>query len=285
LNVNKYLKKNVEYLKNLNLKPKSLKWNKDFIFNGKFKNNVVFIRGIKDYQNSLIYRARSLGVNEDVNSPNTFKYPPLKFNNIGRANLKAKQVLYAATCPATSILEYLNTGNAGKEVYLSIWKYNSDKVLDTFYIIENPHNLKKLKEIYYKYSTIKTLNLINEIYLNLIKLYKSNNYSFTAPYSHFILYTNNLANMIRYPSVVTDSQSYNYAINIDFFDNNFCLDMVYKLNVLGKINMNELENNNDLIVITEEPIEVGRIKNGKIIYEKPNKEDLKFWKKLHPSNR
>ena len=45
------------------------------------------------------------------------------------------------------------------------------------------------------------------------------------------------------------SQSKNYAINIDYFDSNFYLDKVYVIDVVGKINMSESKEKNDLMIV------------------------------------
>lgn len=277
MRLNKALKTNIEILKNLYQNPKSLEWNKDFIFKNKFQPAFILIRGISNFNNSEIYRARTIAENEDLSNINTYSYPPIEYNNLDRTNLKSKQVLYSSNCPTTSILEYLNTGNAEETVYLSAWKFQKRKGIQTFYINKFEENLDYLKWKIGKNANNETLKLIKEIFEYLILLYKSKNYNLSAPLSHFLLYTHNICDMIKYPSVVTDSQSYNCALNIDFFKKEFVLNRVYKINVLGKIDMGKLEEKSDLKIVMK-PIEIGKNINNKIIFEpfKENKDN--FWK-------
>lgn len=277
---NKDLKKCLELLNELYKKPKSLDWNKGFIFGDSLKTLFILTRGIKDFAESEVYRVRSIGEKEDLTDPKTYKYPPLEYNSLGRMNLVEKQILYSSTCATTAILEYLNTGNAQEIVYLAVWKFknNRKKSIDTFQIREFSDDLNYLKWKLKASSNSHTLKLIKGIFDLYVKLYKSKNYNFSAPFSHFLVYTHNICNMIKYPSVVTDSQSFNYAINIDFFDEEFELDKVYKIDVTGKVNMGELEGKNDLHVFMN-PLEIGKNENNKIIFEPFDEGKDTFWNK------
>lgn len=275
---NKYLNIFLEILESLDSNPKSLDWYRKQIFNGKIEYAYVIASGFKDFHNSQIFRARSLSVEDDPSDIKSFKYPPLKYNKIGRANLKSKQVFYGANDPATAMLEYINTGNAGQKLHLAKWEFKKVKNIPTYMVSEFQQDLLYLKIKWSQNSNKKTLELVKAIHLKLVKLYKTENYNFTAPWSHWLLYKHNVCDMIKYPSVVTDSQSKNYAININFFDDNFHLDKVYVIDVMGKINMSDIVGLNDLMVVSSDfPKEVGEVVNGKVIYREFNETDRPFW--------
>jgi hypothetical protein len=275
---NKYLKTFLEILESLESNPKSLDWYKQQIFNGKFKHAYVKASGFKDFHNSQVFRARSLGKKEDPTNIKSFKYPPLEYNALGRANLISKQVFYGANDPATAMLEFINTGNSSQKLHLARWEFNKAKNIPTYLVSEFQEDLLYLKIKWSKDSDKNTLQLVKAIHDKLVNLYRTENYNFTAPWSHWLLYKHNICDMIKYPSVVTDSQSKNYAINIDFFDDNFHLDKVYVIDVMGKINMSDIEGQNDLmIVMSDLPKEVGEVLDGKVVYRKFNKTDKEFW--------
>lgn len=276
---NKDLKKCIKKLRDLNKKPKSLEWNKSFIFSEGLRGLFILIRGISNFADSEVYRVRSLGEKECISDPKTYKYPPIEYNSLGRTNLVEKQILYSSTCATTAILEYLNTGTAKEIIYLAIWKFKNKqkKSIDTFEIKEFTDNLDYLKWKFKPGSDSSTLRLVKEIFDLYVKLFKSKNYNFSAPFSHLLVYTHNICNMIKYPSVVTDSNSFNYAINIDFFDEEFELDRVYKIEVFDKFNLEESKAKNDIHVLMI-PLEIGKNNGGQIIFEPFDEKKDTFWK-------
>ncbi len=248
---------------------------KKYVFNG---NDVryIHIRNYHDYYKKSFFRVRSLNSDEDPSVISTFSYPPEKHNRLGRANLKSKQVLYAAEDPTTAMFEYLNTGKAADYIYLTEWALKEEIYIPTFNIMEFPWGEQ---EFYQKWkgSNEKIMHKVQKLYFLFQNLYrKSNQYEFSAPWSHLLLYKSDICKMIRYPSVATKEISTCNAINIDFFDENFYLKRIFKLKLEAGFKSGELEITNEAIVLTSQ-ILAGRINVGKIKYKELDSNDKKFW--------
>ena len=235
---------------------------KKYVFSGK-DIRYIHIRNFHEFHNKSFFRVRSLKSSEDNSIISTFKYPPKECNRLGRANLISKQVLYAAEDPTTAMFEYLNTGEAGEYIYLAEWALKYEIHIPTFNIMEFPWDER---EFYQKWNGAnKTImEKVQQLFYLIHNLYrKSNQYEFSAPWSHFLLYKSNICKMIRYPSVATQEISTCNAINIDFFDEHFYLKRIFKLKLEAGIKAGELEFTNEPVVLTSEII-AGRINNGKI---------------------
>lgn len=254
---------------------RTLEDGKKYVFSGKGLG-FIHIRNYHEFHKKSFFRVRSLSPNEDPSIISTFSYPPKEYNRLGRANLKSKQVLYAAEDPTTAMFEYLNTGEIGNYIYLTEWALKYEIHIPTFNIMEflwdetefyeklkgaNEIVIKKVKQIY---------SLIRNLYR------KSNQYEFSAPWSHLLLYKSDICKMIRYPSVATQEISTCNAINIDFFDEHFYLKRIFKLKLEAGIKAGELEFTNEPVVLTSE-IMAGRINDGNIEYTEIDENDKNFW--------
>ncbi len=270
---NKYLKDFIKLLEWFKKKKRTLEQGKTKIFEGTSYRN-IHIRTFHNYDRHNYFRARSLGENEDETLIRTHSYPPKEYNIVGRCNLKSKPVLYATLDPATALYEYLNTGKSGDTVHISVWKLKENTSIPTFNIMPNPnliHNNLETGEIvnYSKSKMDKMFNLIIELFNN------SKLYEFSAPFCYFLLYQTEICKMIQYPSVTTQ-QSECLAIQSNFFDENFHLSKVYKLQVINKVEMLGAKNNTIKGLIVN-GLTVGNVKNGKIVYGEPDEDDMKLW--------
>ena len=88
-------------------KPRKLNVGKDYVMNKK-GYRLLPIRTYHDFDNKAFYRVRCLGENEDNSLRDTFSYPPIKYNIVGRANLKSRPVLYASEDPVTAMYEVVS---------------------------------------------------------------------------------------------------------------------------------------------------------------------------------
>lgn len=254
---------------------RTLESGKKYIFTGKDRR-FIHIRNFHEFYKKSFFRVRSLGSDEDPSAISSFIYPPKKHNRLGRANLKGKQVLYAAEDPTTAMFEYLNTGEAGQYIYLTEWKMKNEIHVPTFNIMEFPWEELEFYQNW-KDANERTMGKVKDLYSLMQNLYrKSNQYEFSAPWSHFLLYKSDICKMIRYPSVATQEISTCNAINIDFFDEHFYLKKIFKLKLEAGIKAGELEFSNEPVVITSD-IMAGRIKDGKVEYEELDENDKKFW--------
>lgn len=260
-------------------KKRTLDEGKKYVFNGK-DLRYIHIRNYHEFHKNSFFRVRSLRPIEDPSIISNFSYPPKKYNRLGRANLKSKQVLYAAEDPTTAMFEYLNTGEAGDYIYLAEWALKEEIHIPTFNIMEFPWDEL---EFYQKWKGANEIIMrkVQKLYSLIQNLYrKSNQYEFSAPWSHLLLYQSDVCKMIRYPSVATQEISTCNAINIDFFDEHFYLKRIFKLKLEAGIKAGELEFTNEPVVLMSE-IMAGRINDGKIEYEELDENDKKFWNYYH----
>jgi hypothetical protein len=258
---------------------RTLEDGKKYVFSGKGLR-FIHIRNYHEFHKKSFFRVRSLSPDEDPSIISTFSYPPKKCNRIGRANLKSKQVLYAAEDPTTAMFEYLNTGNAGNYIYLAEWSLKYKIHIPTFNIMEFPWDET---EFYQKWTGAnqKVMKKVQQLYSLIQNLFrKSNQYEFSAPWSHLLLYKSEICKMIRYPSVATKEISTCNAINIDFFDEHFYLKRIFKLKLEAAIDAGELEFTNEPVVLTSH-VMAGRINEGKIVYVELEDHDKKFWNYYH----
>ena len=269
----------VEKLKQYLLNLKSFVYSEATVDDGlKFiEENVQFILLVNRIYHGLsghsFYRARSLGENEDPSNIKAHSYPPSNYTSLGRANVPQLPVFYASDCFTTSLLEFLNTGQAKELVYVSEWKLNKGIDLPTFPLGEDPFKVvSNSLEIFKEYDT-SIHNAIKEIFETYSILYRlKSNYSFSAAFSYFLLYEFGLYNMIEYPSVVTQGQSTCYAVNSEFFDNNFHLHRVFRVRIHDTFELGDLEGNvNPNVLLTF--IDSGKVKDGDIVYSKLTKAD------------
>lgn len=272
---NSLLKGFLKKIQWFNEEPRSLDQGKQYVFGNK-DMRFIYVRNYHDFDKQSFFRARSLGENEDETLVSSFKYPPKQFNRLGRANLKGKQVLYAAEDPTTANLEYLNTGESGRYVHLSEWRLKEKTSIQTFDIMEFPWDEP---EFYNRWPnpSKEAFEDMKELFSVLKELFrKPNRYEFTAPFSHVLLYKSDMCKMIRYPSVMANSLSKCNAINIDFFDEHFEFRRVFKFRIEGKIEAGTLEGLEEPSVLMSDH-SVGRIEGDKIVYCDLTEEEQKFW--------
>lgn len=256
-------------------KRRTLEAGKKYVFTGK-DYRYIHIRNFHEFYKKSFFRVRSLGPDEDPAVVSSFSYPPKEYNRLGRANLKGKQVLYAAEDPTTAMFEYLNTGEAGQFIYLTEWKMKNEIHVPTFNIMEFPWDELGFYQNW-EGSNEGTMKKVKELYGLMQNLYrKSDQYEFSAPWSHQMLYKTNICKMIRYPSVATEEISTCNAINIDFFDEHFYLKRIFKLKLEGGFKAGELELINQPVVIMGE-FTAGKLIDGEIQYGELDEDDKKFW--------
>jgi uncharacterized protein (UPF0335 family) len=273
VNNNEYLKEFIKSLEWFKKKKRTLEQGKQKIFKDTSYRN-IHIRTFHNYDRHNYFRARSLGEKEDETSIRAHSYPPKEYNKIGRCNLKSEPVLYASLDPATALYEYLNTGKAGDIVHISVWKLKENTSIPTFNIMPNPNLIQKNIETGEIINISKTK--MDKMFDLIIELFNNSKlYEFSAPFCYFLLYQTEICKMIQYPSVTTQ-QSECLAIQSNFFDENFYLSKVYRLQVFEKIERLDNKKNKIKALILNGLI-VGNINNGKIVYEEPNEEDMELW--------
>ena len=140
-NINiKHLKEYLARLRKYENSNLTLEQGKKFVFN-KLNYSYFFIRTYHEFYKYPVFRARMLAESDNPNDPKAFSYPPLKFNKLGRANLKSKPVFYASDDPLTAIIESLKAGTVQKDMYLAEWGFKNKVSIPSFPVIKFHTNM------------------------------------------------------------------------------------------------------------------------------------------------
>ena len=223
-----------------------------------------------------IFRATIIGQNEDEDKLDQyrFSYPDPKKGvkvNIGRANIKDYPMFYGSTDFMGSILEIIKTESDSKiksipsTIFVSEWTIKKP----TKFIVHDIRNILS-KVPYDKVSPEET------VYLNFYLKYFSdifsspNAYDFSSRYAHNLLvgiddkkggYSNILEEpieMLIYPSIITKSQTVNYAITPTAINEKFSLKSISKMQLPKNLNKDNLGNG-----IHMKKLKIGRLNSKK----------------------
>ena len=218
-----------------------------------FKKAFLFPRGVDSVEqiilNTLVlWRTRKISENEDINIQRTFSYP-LSCSENGRAHLKEQPVFYCANSKATALFE--SRPIQGEILFLSKWKVTSDRNTSIQYLFpetlpeKNPFHsfsLKRSKEIEimsanYGRDKEQQLEMITRFMGNAF-VKEEKPYCLTSWIGNEILFGNNKADILAYPSISRQLSDINFAIPPSFVNDYLQIDKVYKIIVVGRTHEN-----------------------------------------------
>lgn len=202
-----------------------------------------------------VYRARLIDtLTEDITAINTYSYNHNKSQvKIGRANLEGFPVFYGAVSQDTAIRETKVTHNDNPILYISKWRLAKGKKISTVNFIFDDSKIglvehtksfnmareERMKEMLNIYSSDK-----QEAFMYLFKevgnIFFDEDYKISSFLAHYYLYEGKEKfqydiDLILYPSIQSNYQGFNFAINPDFADR--CLELVE----VQKIRLKEYE--------------------------------------------
>jgi hypothetical protein len=267
-NLEEYLK-NLEYLRSTDFSKKTY----EEIHSEYFKN-VISHHSMGQYFNEknipnlALYRvrpAKNISKDENLELLQTYSYPPAKYSENGRANIKGYPVFYCADDIIAAIKESrMSINEIG---YVSIWKlrlrrklsfstympeilpientwsdsakyYNS---LFLFYLMSIPLEFREHKKAHQK--------LLVEKFIS-----ENKPYSLTSMICHTDLYKTGDVDFVVYPSVQTLQNYCNYAFHPNVASNNLVIDRVIRFKIMS------FENGKPIVKFGE----VGNRKNDRI---------------------
>ena len=207
-----------------------------------------------------LHRARWLDPQaEDVSDPLTFSYPrdPAK-QVLGRANLPGAPAFY--TCgEAFSSMYEARKPELGKELFHSEWIFNDDRTWKVVVMIPLERLEKKDVPFHRKWeNAFREALLQSEIpddhfvlYYNcLVELFHLEEHNLPAWMAHTIMRKQEMADVLLYPSLMTDTRTLCHAFHTSPIDQGRIL-----LNKVSRLPMG---------VESEHPASIGRVRNGRI---------------------
>jgi hypothetical protein len=181
------------------------------------------------------------GANERINDINLLKYPPAKFANYGRANIKGQSILYATCNPITALNEI--KPNVGDLITVSTWTILENETLSVVPIFKITskdnisHNELSLNFLNEYEKLRKTLSkevaeqsdelilFIAECFAKKVEYGNKYDYFMSAYFANRIFTEFNIEALV-YPSFPDKLVFSNIAIQPQSFDNKYSLSNV-----------------------------------------------------------
>ena len=195
-----------------------------------------------------IFRARPVDSFSNINLFREHSYPPINLVQLGRCNFPKHPVFYSSNNPVTALAEVIRDNDfKNKKICISSWAIipsNDEFIFESFLQTDlHPNNqfaalakslADRINEPFKgKLSADKQKGL--QIFLKYIdsQFIKNDNYSFSASLAHRRIYGNHnfCTDILMYPSVQTEMQGVNLAINPNFVDNHMRIKRFYILEV------------------------------------------------------
>lgn len=223
----------------------------------------------------------TLSCNEDIEKPQTYSYPPAKYCNVKRANLKHQPVLYCSDIYITTFYECnMKVGDCG---YLAVWECKAKSPLS--YICILPSNIDKNNRWYGHSKNINNTSFSGLVYeksaqesylLNYIAnkfISEIEPYSLTSVLSDMVLYSNNHVDFLVYPSIQSKLLTCNLAFNPESADKHLSLNHVIKFRIIEKGETN----------VTFRTELVGDVIGNRVKWREPEEKDLEQFQVLNTS--
>lgn len=197
--------------------------------------------GFKEIQRVSVNKNLFGGVNKRINNINLLKYPPAKFANYGRANMKGQSILYATFNPITALNEI--KPNVGDIITISTWDISDSKVLSVVPIFKitskdnifhNELSLNFLNEYEKLRKTLskdvaeqsdELISFMAECFAKDVEYGNKYDYFMSAYFANRIFTELNVEALV-YPSVPDKLGFSNIAIRPQSFDNKYSLSNV-----------------------------------------------------------
>ncbi|CAM3788272.1 RES family NAD+ phosphorylase [Flavobacterium gelidilacus] len=229
-----------------------------------------------------IFRAREVNSFNNINLFTEHSYPPPSITKFGRCNFPKHPVFYGSNNAITALIEVIrNTNVIGKRFCISSWKINNPEenlIFENFLQADlHPGNnfnilakaqINKIGEPFKnKLSKSKKEGMVEVMKFLDTQFLNDSNYSFSAALAHRQIYARHNYNtdILLYPSVQSDRQGVNLAINPNFVDNHLQLKRCY------------------IVEVNSYDIKTGRFSITFFKYGDVIKNQF-FWKKLDPED-
>lgn len=194
------------------------------------------------------YRVREFSTFTNINLFTEHQYPPINLTKFGRCNFPKFPVFYCSNNPMTAIAEVAREGNfKGKDFCISSWRIIPSP---NQFVFQSFLHAKTSNRNHFRQLSKAEIERINEPFqgkltesqvkgtTKLLKYLQSvfledNDYNISATLAHRTLYVDHeySCDILMYPSIQTNYDGVNMAINPNFVDKNFFLHRLYIIEV------------------------------------------------------
>lgn len=191
-----------------------------------------------------IFRARPVNSFTNIDLFREHSYPPINLVKLGRCNFPKYPVFYSSNNPITALAEVIRENDFKSQKFcISSWEIipsNNEFIFESFLQTDlHPKNqfaslaksmAERINEPFKgKLSNDKQKALLKFLRYIDSQFIKDSNYSLSASLAHRRIYGNHnfCTDILMYPSVQTEMQGVNLAINPNFVDNHMRIKRFY----------------------------------------------------------